>query len=83
VVSPATLLSDGTPQVQPVWCNYDGQHILVNTEKGRQKCRNMTRRSKITVLAVDPDNDNRWLEVRGALAAYTEEGADEQIASPA
>jgi PPOX class probable F420-dependent enzyme len=79
VVSLATLLSDGTPQVQPVWCSYDGQYILVNTEKGRQKYRNLTRRSKATVLAVDPDNDNRWLEVRGTVAGYTEAGADQHI----
>ena len=32
VVSLATLMSDGTPQVQPVWCSFDGTYILVNTE---------------------------------------------------
>ncbi|MET0502933.1 MAG: pyridoxamine 5'-phosphate oxidase family protein [Candidatus Binatia bacterium] len=43
VVSLATLMRDGPPQVQPVWCSFDGTHILVNTEKGRQKYRNMSR----------------------------------------
>jgi Pyridoxamine 5'-phosphate oxidase len=33
VVSLATLMSDGPPQVQPVWCSFDGTHTLVNTEK--------------------------------------------------
>jgi predicted pyridoxine 5'-phosphate oxidase superfamily flavin-nucleotide-binding protein len=37
VVSLATVMSDGPPQVQPVWCSFDGTHILVNTEKSRQK----------------------------------------------
>jgi hypothetical protein len=36
VVSLATLMNQGPPQVQPVWCNFDGTQILVNTEKGRQ-----------------------------------------------
>lgn len=79
VVSLATLMSDGTPQVQPVWCSYDGTHILVNTEKGRQKYRNLSRRRTATVLAVDPDNDSRWLEVRGTVVDETETGASEHI----
>lgn len=79
VVSLATLMSDGTPQVQPVWCSFDGKHILVNTEKGRQKYRNLSRRRSATILAVDPDNDNRWLEVRGVVADETEAGADQHI----
>ncbi len=79
VVSLATLMPDGTPQVQPVWCGFDGTHILVNTEKGRQKYRNLSRRRSVTVLAVDPDDDARWLEVRGTVAAETEQGADAHI----
>ena len=79
VVSLATLMTDGPPQVQPVWCNFDGEHILVNTEKGRQKYRNMSRRPAVTILAIDPDNDVRWLEVRGMVVVETEEGANEHI----
>ncbi len=79
VVSLATLMSDGTPQVQPVWCSFDGTHILVNTEKGRQKYRNMSRRRTVTILIVDPRDDTRWLEVRGTVVDETEEGADEHI----
>jgi PPOX class probable F420-dependent enzyme len=79
VVSLATLMPDGQPQVQPVWCSYDGVHILVNTEKGRQKYRNLSRRRAATVLAVEPGNDLRWLEVRGTVAVETEEGANAHI----
>jgi PPOX class probable F420-dependent enzyme len=79
VVSLATLMSDGQPQVQPVWCNFDGRHILVNTEKGRQKYRNMSRRGAVTILAIDPDNVMRWLEVRGRVVGQTEEGANGHI----
>ena len=70
-------MNEGPPQVQPVWCNFDGTHILVNTEKGRQKYRNMSRRPSVTILAIDPDNALRWLEVRGTVAGITEEGAFE------
>ena len=79
VVSLATLMSDGPPQVQPAWCSFDGTHILVNTEKNRQKYRNMSRRRAVTILAIDPDDDTRWLEVRGVVAGETEEDANEHI----
>ena len=79
VVSLATLMRDGTQQVQPVWCSFDGTHILVNTEKGRQKYRNMSRRRAVTILAIDPDDDARWMEVRGTVVDETEEGAAAHI----
>src|SRR5258708_19703817 len=79
VVSLATLMNEGPPQVQPVWCNFDGTHILVNTEKGRLKYRNMSRRPSVTILAIDPDNALRWLEVHGTVAGITEEAAFDHI----
>jgi len=79
VVSLATLMSDGSMQVQPVWCSFDGAHILINTEKGRQKYRNMSRRPAVTILAIDPEDNTRWLEVRGTVAGETEEGANAHI----
>ena len=27
----ATVMPDGTPHVTPVWVDYDGTHILINT----------------------------------------------------
>ena len=27
----ATLMPDGSPQVTPVWCDYDGTYILINS----------------------------------------------------
>ena len=79
VVALATLLDTGQPQVQPVWCSYDGRHILVNTEKGRVKYRNMHARPQVTVLAVNPDDVYHWIEIRGAVEDETEEGADQHI----
>jgi PPOX class probable F420-dependent enzyme len=74
-----TIMPDGQPQANPVWVDYDGQYVLVNTAKGRQKARNMERRSKVTVLLLDPDNVYHWVEVRGHVEEETEEGANEHI----
>lgn len=75
----ATLMPDGQPQVTPVWCELDGQHVVVNSAKGRQKDRNMRRDPRVTVTISDPENPYRYLEVRGRVAEITEEGADDHI----
>jgi len=79
VVSLATVLESGRLQVQPVWCSYDGRHILVNTEKKRAKYDNLHARRPVTVLAVNPDNVYHWIEVRGEVVEETEKGADAHI----
>jgi PPOX class probable F420-dependent enzyme len=74
-----TLMPDGSPQVTPVWIDYDGTYLLVNSAKGRQKDRNMRRKAKVGLDIVDPDNPYRYLGVRGTVVEITEEGADVHI----
>lgn len=75
----ATLMPDGQPQVTPVWCDFDGEHILINSAKGRQKDRNLRREPRVSLSISDPDNPYRYLEVRGRVVEITEEGADAHI----
>ncbi|MCI0490737.1 MAG: PPOX class F420-dependent oxidoreductase [Blastocatellia bacterium] len=75
----ATVMPDGTPQVTPVWCDYDGTHVLVNSARGRRKDKNMESNPAVALSILDPDNPYRYLEVRGRVAEITEEGADEHI----
>ncbi len=75
----ATLMPDGQPQVTPVWCDFDGEHVLINTAKGRQKDRNLRREPRVSLAIQDPDNPYRYLEVRGRVVEITEEGADAHI----
>ncbi len=75
----ATLMPDGSPQVTPVWVDFDGSHIIVNTARGRQKDKNMRRNRSVALVLSDPKNPYRYLEVRGRVAAMTEEGAGEHI----
>jgi PPOX class probable F420-dependent enzyme len=81
VVALVTIMEDGQPQATPVWVDYDGTYVRVNTARGRQKDKNMRPDAKVTVLAIDPKNPYRWLEVRGRVAEETEEGALEHINS--
>jgi len=75
----ATIMPDGGPQVTPVWFDYDGTHIIINSAKGRVKDRNMRRDPKVAVCIMDPKNPYRYLEVRGKVVEITEEGADAHI----
>ncbi len=75
----ATVMPDGTPQVTPVWVDFDGSHILVNTVKGRRKVLNMQERPKVGLDMVDTENPFHWLSVRGHVVEITEAGANDHI----
>lgn len=72
VVTLVTVMPNGQPQATPVWAHYDGSNIIINTARGRQKDRNLRERGKATILATDPKNPYRWLEVRGEVAEEDE-----------
>ena len=75
----ATLNPDGSPQVTPVWFDYDGQHIIVNTARGRVKDRNLQREPRVALSIVDPANPYRYLGIQGRVTEMTENGADAGI----
>ena len=75
----ATLNPDGSPQVTPVWVDFDGTHILVNTAKGRVKTKNLAREPRVALSISDPENPYRYLGVQGRVTEMTEQGADAHI----
>jgi PPOX class probable F420-dependent enzyme len=75
----ATLMPDGSPQVTPVWLDYAGGAIRINTAKGRVKARNLKVGSPVALAIMDPDEPYRYLQVRGRVRRVVEEGADAHI----
>lgn len=75
----ATIMADGSPQVTPVWFDTDGENILINTNEGRVKDRNMKARPRVAMVIQDPADPFRYLQIRGEVVGYTREGADEHI----
>jgi PPOX class probable F420-dependent enzyme len=65
----STINPDGQPHTVPVWFDFDGTNIRVNSPDTARKARNMTPGAKVTVLIVDPDNPYHWVEVMGHVAA--------------
>lgn len=77
----ATIMPDGSPQVTPVWFDYDGNIVRINSARGRVKARNMQEGSPVALSIMDPDNPYRYLQIRGRVRRVTEEGADRHIDS--
>ncbi len=75
----ATLMPDGSPQVTPVWCDFDGENVLINTAVGRVKDKNLQREPRVSMSLLDPNNPYRYLEIRGRVVERTEQGADDHI----
>jgi PPOX class probable F420-dependent enzyme len=75
----ATTMTDGSPQVTPIWFNSDDEHILINTNEGRTKDRNMKARPKVALVIQDPKDAYRYIGIRGEVVEHIREGADEHI----
>jgi PPOX class probable F420-dependent enzyme len=75
----ATIAPDGTPQVTPVWFDMAGNHIRINTARGRVKDRNMQKNAAVALAISDPDDPYRHLAIRGHIVNITEEGAVDHI----
>ncbi len=63
----STLMPDGQPQTQVMWVDADDDHVLINTEVGRQKWRNVERDPRVTVTVIDQENPYHYAEVRGRV----------------
>ena len=76
----ATLMKDGSPQLSPVWANFEDDHILVNTAEGRIKHKNILRDSRVAVSVVSRDNPLDMTTIRGKvveiISDYEYEHAD-------
>jgi PPOX class probable F420-dependent enzyme len=79
VAALTTVSPDGYPQTSVVWCDFDGEHVRVNTMRGFAKERNMRRDPRVTLLCYDPRRTDRYLEVRGLVETMTEDGAREHL----
>jgi PPOX class probable F420-dependent enzyme len=75
----ATLMPDGRPQVSPVWIEYDGKHVLINSEEKRLKVRNLKRDPRISIAIAKQENPYEYVEIRGKVVEMTTEGAADDI----
>src|SRR5260370_37946999 len=74
-----TLMKDGSPQVTPVWVDYDGKFVRFNSAKGRVKDKNIRRDPRVYISLQDPASPYRYLELRGRVVEITENRADVHV----
>jgi PPOX class probable F420-dependent enzyme len=63
----ATVMPDGSPQNTPVWFDFEGGKVRVNSALGRTKTRNMKMGAKVALSIMDPDNPDRYVQLRGTV----------------
>jgi len=65
----ATIDPTGRPQVNPVWFLWDGEQILLSVKADTSKYRNMREHPHVAISFSDPTRPDRYLEIRGTVAA--------------
>ena len=63
----ATVMKDGSPQVSPVWANFEDGYVLINTAEGRIKHKNVLRDPRVAVSVVSKDNPLDMTTIRGVV----------------
>jgi PPOX class probable F420-dependent enzyme len=75
----ATVREDGSPHVTPVWIDYDGENVLVNSAYGRTKVKNIERDPRATVTVLPAEDQQAGYVMVSGSAQLVEEGAFEHI----
>ena len=60
----AVMSGDGRPNLTPMWFDYEGDKILVNTASHRAKCGWIRKNPRLTILIVNPDNAYHWVQIK-------------------
>ncbi len=63
----STINSDGSPQLTPVWGNYDDGYVLVSTAEGRLKHKNVLRDPRVSISVVDHNNPLNMTTIKGEV----------------
>lgn len=70
----ATVNRDGSPQTSVVWVGRDGDDILISTQAGRLKDRNLRREPRASLTVYDPADSDVYVEVRGTTTVTEDVG---------
>jgi PPOX class probable F420-dependent enzyme len=63
----ASLMSDGSPQVAPVWVDLERDTILIGTGEGSLKAKNTRRDARVALSVIAMDNPYREAQIRGRV----------------
>ena len=75
----STIREDGSPHSTPVWIDFDGENVLVNSARGRAKVRNVERDPRATVTVLPAADQQAGYVMVSGPAEVVDEGALEHI----
>jgi PPOX class probable F420-dependent enzyme len=55
---------DGRIGLTPMWFDYEGDKVLVNTASHRSKCEWIRKNPRLTILLVNPSNPYHWVQIK-------------------
>lgn len=77
VMTLALIGPDGRPNLTPMWFDYEGDTILVNTATHRKKCQWIRDNPQLTILLVNPANPYHWMSIKCTVVnEVLEDGPD-------
>jgi PPOX class probable F420-dependent enzyme len=79
VVILTTVSPEGKPHAVAVWRRWDGEYILTTSDPDTRKHKNILANPNVSVLALDPQNPYRFLEIGGIVETITHDGALEEL----
>jgi PPOX class probable F420-dependent enzyme len=75
VASLATIGPDGRPQLTEVWFLYENDSIALSLNSSRQKTKNLVVRPQCSLLILDLNVPQRYIEVRGDVEVTPDDGS--------
>ena len=75
----ATVMADGSPQITPVWVDYDGERPLFNTSTGRAKWQHLQRDPRVTIEVYSHEDPYEYVTVTGSVELEEGEEANRHI----
>jgi PPOX class probable F420-dependent enzyme len=66
---------DGRVGLTPMWFDYEGDKILINTASHRPKCKWIRARPQLTLLIVNPDSPYHWVQIKCTVESEQREDA--------
>ncbi|VTR77868.1 PPOX class F420-dependent oxidoreductase [Cellulomonas hominis] len=72
----ATVRPDGSPQSSVMWFVWDGEVLRFTHTSTRQKFRNIQHEPRVALSVADPDDEYRYLEIRGTVESVEQDDAE-------
>ncbi|MEU2655486.1 PPOX class F420-dependent oxidoreductase [Streptomyces sp. NPDC007325] len=70
----ATVQPDGSPQTSVVWVGRDGDDVLISSQEGRRKVKNIRADARVSLTLLDRHDPDRYTEIRGSATVTEDEG---------